>query len=110
MTNFNKENKNNNNIYPIYNEQRDIKLSNKELTKLSNEIINIVLHSEDDYEAEYSIIEKIKEIILLNDTNKHIDSLKQLYVLSDEEKQKLQSYNKEEINPIKNVNANTQKP
>ena len=110
MTNFNKENKNNNNIYPIHNEERDIKLSKKELTKLSNEIINIVFKSEDDYEAEYSIIEKIKEIILLNDTNKHIDSLKQLYVLSDEEKQKLQSYNKEEINPIKNVNANTQKP
>ena len=107
MTNFNKDN---NNIYPIHNEHKDIKLSNKQLTKISNDIINIVFKSEDDYEAEYTIIEKIKEIILLNDTAKHIESLRNEYTLSPEEKEILQSQNKEAVNPIKNVNANTQKP
>ena len=89
MTNFNKENNNN------------IKLSNKELTKISNDIIKIVLRSENDNETEYNIIEKIKEIILLNHNTEHIENMK---------KEILQSHNKEEINPINNINANTQKP
>ena len=48
-----------------HNEDKDIKLSNKQLTKISNDIINIVFKSEDDYEAEYTIIEKIKEVKIL---------------------------------------------
>jgi len=103
-------NTNMSNIHKVHNEDKDIKLSNKQLTKISNDIINIVFKSEDDYEAEYSIIEKIKEIILLNDTAKHIESLRNEYTLSPEEKEILQSHNKEEVNPIDNINANTQKP
>ena len=103
-------NTNMSNIHKVHNKDKDIKLSNKQLTKISNDIINIVFKSEDDYEAEYTIIEKIKEIILLNDTAKHIESLRNEYTLSPEEKEILQSHNKEEVNPIDNINANTQKP
>lgn len=98
------------NIHKVHNKDKDIKLSNKQLNKISKDIINIVFHSEDDYEAEDNIIEKIKEIILLNDTAKHIDELKNTYTLSQEEKDILQSQNKEDVNPIDNINANIQKP
>ena len=97
-------NTNMSNIHKVHNKDKDIKLSNKQLTKISNDIINIV------FKAEYIIIEKIKEIILLNDTAKHIESLRNEYTLSPEEKEILQSQNKEEVNPIDNINANTQKP
>ena len=98
------------NIHKVHNKDKDIKLSIKQLNKISKEIMNIVFKSEDDYEAEDNIIEKIKEIILLNDTAKHIESLRNEYTLSPEEKEILQSQNKEEVNPIDNINANTQKP
>jgi len=103
-------NTNMSNIHKVHNEKEDIKLSNKQLNKISKDIINIVFHSEDDYQAQDDIIEKIKEIILLNDTAKHIESLKNTYTLSPEEKDILQSQNKEEVNPIDNINANIQKP
>ena len=66
------------------------KVSKEQITIIAEEIIQIVLQSEDDYEATYAVEEHLEKLLLLDEGARTVQRLRNQYVISDRELQELQ--------------------
>ena len=66
------------------------KVTEEQITIIAEEIIRIVLRSEDDYEATYAVEEQLEKLLLLDEGARTVQRLRNQYVISDRELQELQ--------------------